>query len=960
MGTPPPSTPPLQAAAAWYRGGNNIISGPAGFNIFGFATGSNSPIYTETNGALREKLNGDFTGATQYPINTYTAAQGVNTSGYLLLGANSPIQPGGGPPALYQQKGAFSLLHLNGVQNSITGTGFTQEFGYRPWMKTGITFTGNNDLMYFGIRALAPGQDQSEMLVSWSDNNGPGNGPDDFAFRFMGTGQGITIDPDLTSENDLDGRHIARFAPTGEFGLGNTFGNNAGSGSLYVRPQSLLHMSLNQSSSVWAQITNEATGQAVADGFRWGMLGLPVAAQNGNAFLYNQEQRHIILSTGAATPASMTATNERMRITAIENPTDLFGGGYGINNPGALNTKATRVSISENPANPVTRPLSLLHLGFNTSTANNDGWRPWMDVGTFMSFDSDNMYVGLKNEGPDHKDAVINWGDNDGTKGDNLRFIFTTFTGGAPVAAGVNGLEGGRMTATTTSGVFTGFGGDPGVNLYGPAGTSLNATNTLEVNSWGATSAPGGSSGLRFTNLNTTSPTIANPGSGLLSVDANGDVIYVPANNVPTQPGNYCGVTPQNALISDYEIPMNNNNYYFTNPAGPLNENDNFVDIGDNCSTALIAKLQVHRGLTTNTQFQNFGSLTTNDDRAMTTGLGYGFGSAGIATGKNRENAGIYGTSSGAITNNGGYFEARTHNIGTLISTNNKGLSAFAEQGLNNYGIWTEGFNGNFAFGIFAKGSNALTTNYGVYGVADVINATNRAGYFDGKLESTVPGVVTSDQMFKENVQGIKGATDILKKMKPHTYNMKINDFPQFNFDNVKQYGFIAQEVEQVLPELVTESTHPGEYDSTGTEIHAPLAYKSLNYNAFIPIAVKAINELGAQIDKSTLSDQTIKTNVQNLSGSLAKVKQMRGVTYEWNSTAQNNMGLDSLKHIGFIAQEINAIEPLLTFVDDSSLMHVNYDRVVPMLVESIKDLDSQLQHKDSALAAMQDQITKS
>ena len=187
---PPTGTPPIptianQAQAAWYRGGNNGALNPVGFNIFGLT--NNSPIYTITNNTLREKLNGDYSFFAQYSINGYTAAQGVNTSGYLLIGPNTPTQGGGPTPNLYQTKGAFSLLHLNGVQNSLGG-GFTQEYGYRPWMKTGITYTGNNDLMYTGIRALTPGADQSEMLVAWSDNSSPGVGPDDYAFRFIGVG----------------------------------------------------------------------------------------------------------------------------------------------------------------------------------------------------------------------------------------------------------------------------------------------------------------------------------------------------------------------------------------------------------------------------------------------------------------------------------------------------------------------------------------------------------------------------------------------------------------------------------------------------------------------------------------------------------------------------------------------------------------------------------------------------
>jgi hypothetical protein len=83
----------------------------------------------------------------------------------------------------------------------------------------------------------------------------------------------------------------------------------------------------------------------------------------------------------------------------------------------------------------------------------------------------------------------------------------------------------------------------------------------------------------------------------------------------------------------------------------------------------------------------------------------------------------------------------------------------------------------------------------------------------------------------------------------------------------------------------------------------------------------------------------------------------MRGVSYEWSNTGQNNMNLDSLQHIGFIAQEIAAIEPLLTFTDDSSLVHVNYDRVAPLLVESVKELDDKILAKDSIINHLQNEI---
>ena len=72
----------------WSRSGNN--QNGSNSNIFG--TKWNSPIYTITGGIspmnVRMKLNGDFN-IGQYSINNYLV--GVNTTGYMGLGVNSPI-----------------------------------------------------------------------------------------------------------------------------------------------------------------------------------------------------------------------------------------------------------------------------------------------------------------------------------------------------------------------------------------------------------------------------------------------------------------------------------------------------------------------------------------------------------------------------------------------------------------------------------------------------------------------------------------------------------------------------------------------------------------------------------------------------------------------------------------------------------------------------------------------------
>ncbi|HRN41280.1 MAG TPA: hypothetical protein PK649_04295, partial [Vicingus sp.] len=218
----------------------------------------------------------------------------VNTSGYVGIG-NPNYSPlvGGGP--IWSTQGPFSLLHLN-------GDGGGQENGFRPWMQTGITLTENFDLAYVGNRIVDGVGDRNEFTMAWSnDPTSTQFGPDDMVFRFLSGralgAAGSTINSDFSVPNDLDGRHIARFTGNGELGLGNTFGLMQ-SGVGYIRPQSLLHMSLYQTSPVWLQMTNQTgTGQTVTDGLRIGIT------TTGTAHINQQENLPLIFYTGAVEDA---------------------------------------------------------------------------------------------------------------------------------------------------------------------------------------------------------------------------------------------------------------------------------------------------------------------------------------------------------------------------------------------------------------------------------------------------------------------------------------------------------------------------------------------------------------------------------------------------------------------------------------------------------------------------------
>ncbi|MFN3341431.1 MAG: hypothetical protein ACK40M_01970 [Flavobacteriales bacterium] len=488
----------------------------------------------------------------------------------MLLGFSQAFSAGLFNPAI--NTGAYSLLHLNGNSNN---PAFVQDGGYRPWMKIGITFTDNQDRAYIGYRANSI--DVSDFVINWSDNSvGPFPGPDNLIFNFSA---GIGNNPGGVDGNQMEGREVMRMTGYGNVGIGPRFNNtqNPGTGAM-GQPQSLLHLSNNANWSAWLQIGNESTGGAVQNGMRLGIVGsiqdptnplfiatnfgaLPNAV--GIGMLYNQQDRPLLFSTGFATDAftGANSTNERIRIQSVGTITQVATGSYAAYNPGGLNNRFTRVSISHDPFNPVTRPMSLMHIGYNATNATNDGWRSWMDVGTFISQSSDNMYIGLRNIGNNRSDAIINWGNEStsflGVGPDRLRFIFTS-NNGFPVAAGTNdGLEIMQMISTPN-----GAKGRVGIGSFNLLG--IDPQNTLHINSpdANATTTAGGRSGLRFQDLNTTSTPIVNPGNGVLSVDANGDVIYVQKSDGF---GNYCGAANPTSLTGNYDVNMANNSIYFRN-----------------------------------------------------------------------------------------------------------------------------------------------------------------------------------------------------------------------------------------------------------------------------------------------------------------------------------------------------------------------------------------------------------
>ena len=93
-------------------------------------------------------------------------------------------------------------------------------------------------------------------------------------------------------------------------------------------------------------------------------------------------------------------------------------------------------------------------------------------------------------------------------------------------------------------------------------------------------------------------------------------------------------------------------------------------------------------------------------------------------------------------------------------------------------------------------------------------------------------------------------------------------------------------------------------------------------------------------------SDERLKDNITPIDDPLSKVLSISGNTFDWNEKS-NKSGHD----VGLIAQEINEVLPEAVTTRDNGYLAVDYQRVVPLLVEAIKKLTDKVDDLEQKLS---------
>ena len=89
-------------------------------------------------------------------------------------------------------------------------------------------------------------------------------------------------------------------------------------------------------------------------------------------------------------------------------------------------------------------------------------------------------------------------------------------------------------------------------------------------------------------------------------------------------------------------------------------------------------------------------------------------------------------------------------------------------------------------------------------------------------------------------------------------------------------------------------------------------------------------------------SDERLKENIQPIPNALEKVEAISGNTYDWKGGFENihsHTGND----VGVIAQEIEKVLPHAVVDRETGYKAVNYEKIVPLLIEAIKELSAKI-----------------
>ncbi|MEI6816346.1 MAG: tail fiber domain-containing protein [Bacteroidota bacterium] len=253
------------------------------------------------------------------------------------------------------------------------------------------------------------------------------------------------------------------------------------------------------------------------------------------------------------------------------------------------------------------------------------------------------------------------------------------------------------------------------------------------------------------------------------------------------------------SLTTDAGINLSNNNLVFKGTSATLNQNN--IGIGTGCGPS--AKLHIFQAQTGT----NFSTINV------------AFGLKSIANNTNNP----YRCA--------GFFYAKTGCPIVIPSMTTP--TPFA--------LFTPGDGGRISFGYANLLNPPTDARVSINGTSDPYPGPpcyQLALKVNGGVVLTSGYSTGSDSIIKTNVVSIGSSTrNLLNHLRPVQFYFDTINYSFMNLPSVKQFGFIAQEVDTVYSNLVDSTYYPTQYDTAGTTIvHDSAVIKCLNLQNIIPL----------------------------------------------------------------------------------------------------------------------------
>jgi hypothetical protein len=132
-----------------------------------------------------------------------------------------------------------------------------------------------------------------------------------------------------------------------------------------------------------------------------------------------------------------------------------------------------------------------------------------------------------------------------------------------------------------------------------------------------------------------------------------------------------------------------------------------------------------------------------------------------------------------------------------------------------------------------------------------------------------------------------------------------------------------------------------GDYPNMSFVIRKFVTASPTNYDSKMLWVKSNTNSLHVKGDivASETSDRRLKDNIKPITNASEKINKIGGYEFDWNDKQELYKGHD----VGVIAQEIEEVLPEVVETREDGYKAVDYKKIVPLLIEGIKDLQKQI-----------------